>query len=380
MIPTTNLDNSGKKLFSVRKFNMMDSLYIIGNIAAKDILDAIKNRVVVYQIIAMSVLLVAIKGLGLIIQPPATQVMVFDPAGSTLSAMLAESTEFSVHQAASLEELQTSISNMGFGLGAEMGLEIAPGFDLQFEDSEQVEIKGYVSWANRGKAKALQAEIGAALTELVGKPVTVEIEGNIITPPAKIGLLVGIITIFAVTIILNNGIILVPALMIEEKQNHTLDALLVSPASINQVVAGKAIAGAFYVLVTVLIVYLVYWSGVYNWGVTALFLLGAVLFAVSVGLLFGVLFDRQQEMTGWLSFCLVFIIGTIFIELINLDLPVWIEQLLPWIPPVALARIFWASFSSQPDISQILLAFGSVLIFSCILFGIVAWRIKQADR
>ncbi len=171
-----------------------------------------------------------------------------------------------------------------------------------------------------------------------------------------------------------------PALLLEEKQNRSLEALLVSPASIGQVVAGKALAGTFYILVTTAIVYLVYWSGVYHWGVTALFVIGAVLFAVSLGLLFGVVFDRQQEMTGWLSLALVLISGTIFIELVNLELPAVFEQLLPWLPPVALANIFWASFSSRIDYQQVLLSFGLVVVVSSLIFGFITWRIKQLDR
>lgn len=359
---------------------MFENLYIIWTIAVKDILDAIKNRFVLYQIIAVSVILVSIKGLSLIIQPPYTQIIVFDPAGSNLSAMLEESPDFGVSQAASLKELQQLISNMGFGLGAEMGIEIPPGFDVNFENGEQSEISGYVSWANRRKAAGIQAEMEAALQDLTGKPIKINIDGNIITPPGEIGLLVGIVTIFAVTIILNIGIILVPALMLEEKQNRTLDALLVSPASIGQVVAGKALAGTFYILVTAAIVYLIYWSGVYHWGVTALFVIGAVLFAVAVGLLFGILFDRQQEMTGWLSLLLVFISGSIFVELINVELPAFLEQLLPWLPPVALAKIFWASFSSRIDTLQILSSFSAVLIVSGFIFGFIIWRVKQLDR
>jgi ABC-2 type transport system permease protein len=65
---------------------------------------------------------------------------------------------------------------------------------------------------------------------------------------------------FAVTIMLTMGILLVPTLMLEEKQTRTMDALLVSPASISQVVIGKAIAGFFYILVTAAIVYLIYWT------------------------------------------------------------------------------------------------------------------------
>jgi ABC-2 type transport system permease protein len=359
---------------------MIDNLFIIGSIAAKDILDAIKNRLVIYQIIALSIILISIKGLGLIIEEPTTQVIIFDPGGSNLSRMIEESQDFNGYQAESLEELQQSINNMGFGLGAELGLEIPPGFDSQLESSEQPVLKGYVSWANRNKAAQIRSGMEAALLELTGVPILISLEGNIITPPAEIGLLVGIVTIFAITIILTIGIILVPSLMIEEKQEHTLDALLVSPASIGQVVAGKALAGTFYILVTTLIVYLIYWSGVYNWGVTALFVIGAILFAVSVGLLFGVLFDRQSEMTGWLSLALVLISGTVFIELINLDIPAFLDQILPWLPPVALARIFWASYSSQVDYQQVFASFGVVVFVAGMIFGFIVWKIKQLDR
>jgi ABC-type Na+ efflux pump permease subunit len=325
-------------------------------------------------------ILVSIKGLSLIIQPPATQLIIYDPAGSTFTKLLENSEEFSPQQVVSLDELQAAISSMGFGLGAQIGLEIPPGVENQIENDQPLELEGYVSWSNRSQAGKIKQETEEALQDLIGKPVHVSLEGNIITPSREVGLLVGIVTMFAVTIILTIGIILVPTLMIEEKQNHTLDALLLSPASIGQVVAGKALAGAFYVLVTTLIVYLVYWSGVYSWAVTMLFVIGAVLFAVSVGLLLGVIFDRQQEMTGWLSLILVLVSGTIFIELINLDLPAVLDRIIPWLPPVALARLYWASFSSHLDIQQVLASFAVVAIFSTILFGILAWRIKLLDQ
>ena len=359
---------------------MIDKMYIIGSIAAKDIQDALKNRFVIYQIIAVSVILLSIRGLGLILEPPTTQIVIFDPGGSTFSSMVEDSPDLRVIQAESLVDLQGVISNMGFGLGAELGIEIPPGFDTQLESMDQPELQGYVSWANRNKAVAIKDEIESALQELTGKPILINLEGNIITPPGDIGLLVGIVTMFAVTIILTIGIILVPSLMLEEKQNRTLDALLVSPASIGQVVAGKALAGTFYILVTTLIVYLIYWSGVYSWGITGLFVIGAVLFAVSVGLIFGVVFDRPQEMTGWLSLVMVLVSGTIFVELINLDLPPFLEQILPWLPPVALAKIFWASFSSQVDYQQVWASFAVVVIISGLLFGFIIWRIRQLDR
>jgi ABC-2 type transport system permease protein len=318
--------------------------------------------------------------LGLIIQPPYTQIVVYDPGGSSLGETLSSSPDFGVSKAISMDELQKTIGNMGFGLGAEIGIEIPLEFDQYFESEENPKINGYVSWANRTKAAGLKQEMETALLELTGKPIVVIIDGNIISPPKEIGLLVGLVTMFAVTIILTIGVILVPTLLLEEKQSRTLDALLVSPANISQIVIGKAIAGFFYIFVTAVIIYLIYWTGVVHWGITGLFVIGAGLFSVAVGLLFGILFNNQQEMTGWLSFIMILISGSIFIELINLEVSNLIEVLLQWLPPVALAKLFWASFSTQVQFSQVWINFAITLFVSSLLYGYIIWRIKQLDR
>ena len=88
---------------------MMSSWHVVWTIAVKDIIDAIKNRVVLSQIIAVSVILLAIKGLGLVIQPPYTQIVVYDPGSTFLAQELAEDPGFSVHSASSLDELQRKL-------------------------------------------------------------------------------------------------------------------------------------------------------------------------------------------------------------------------------------------------------------------------------
>jgi ABC-2 type transport system permease protein len=357
-----------------------DSLYIILTIASKDILDAIKNRMVVSQIIVVTFILLTVKGLSWVIQPPYTQIMVFDPGNSYLTQVLEDSPDFDVQHAASVEELQQVIGNMGFGLGAELGIAIPDDFDLILDSGDQSEISGYISWANRTKAPALKSEMESALQELTGRSVIVDIEGNIISPPPEIGLLGGLITVFAVTIILLMGIILVPNLVLEEKETRTMEALLISPASISQVVVGKALAGFFYILVTSAIVYIIYWTGVVHWGLTLLFVLASGLFSVALGLTFGMIFNSQQEMTGWLSLTLIVITGSIFIVLIGLDMPDLIETLIKFIPSVALAKIFWASFSTQAEINQVWMNMTIVVVFSVILYGFIIWKVRQLDR
>ncbi len=85
-------------------------------------------------------------------------------------------------------------------------------------------------------------------------------------------------------------------------------------------------------------------------------------------------------MTGWLSLTIVVITGSIFTVLIGLDMPAWLDTLIQWLPSVALAKIFWASFSTQAQLAQILRNLGIVIVASGILYGFVIWRLRLLDR
>ena len=92
------------------------------------------------------------------------------------------------------------------------------------------------------KTNQFKTEFEALIEEILDQPVRIQIEGNIVYPPHDSGLWLLMVTITPVIVILMMGISLVPALLFEEKQTNTMSALLVSPASISQVVVGKALA------------------------------------------------------------------------------------------------------------------------------------------
>ena len=131
---------------------------------------------------------------------------------------------------------------------------------------------------------------------------------------------------------------------------------------------------------TTAIVYIIYWTEVVHWGLVLIFVAGSGLFAVAVGLLFALMFDVLQEMTGWMSLTLIVITGSIFIVLIGLDKPPFIVMIIQWLPSVALAKIFWASFSTQVQVNQVWANVGIVLVVSAILYGFVIWWVRQLDR
>jgi hypothetical protein len=61
---------------------IIDSLNVIWTIASKDIVDALRNKLITSMILGLSLMLMMPKVMGLIIDPPYTQVLVYYPGNS----------------------------------------------------------------------------------------------------------------------------------------------------------------------------------------------------------------------------------------------------------------------------------------------------------
>lgn len=362
----------------IEKF--IDRLHIIAAITWKDILDAFSNKIILSMIIVMVIMLLLPKGMTLIIVPPYTDVVVFDPYSSRLVSALDDSPQFRVHQADSIDKLEQAISSLGLGIGAQLGLAVSDEFDLLLESGQKPELEGYIAWSNRNKATQLKTDIEDQISKLLDQPVQINIERNFVYPLADITLMLGILTITLVTLILFIGISLVPFLLFEEKQTKTLDALLVSPASISQVIIGKALAGFFYVLVTAGLVFAIYWTWVVNWGLAILFVLGIGLFSVAVGLFLGSFFERQQEVSGLIPVLVVFFIAAMFVEMLEFELPTLIQAVIPLIPSVALGKIFVASLSHGVPVSTVFWNIFSVMVISILIYALVIWKNQRLNN
>ncbi|MBL7065145.1 MAG: ABC transporter permease [Anaerolineae bacterium] len=362
------------------KKKLTDGLYIVWTIASKDIVDSLRNKLIISLILGMGFMLLMPKVMGLMLVPPETPVLVYDPGESRLTAELENSAQYQVQRARSLAEVEQVIGSTGFGLGVEFGLVAPDDFDQVLEDGGQPELDGYVAWANRMKASQLKADFEEQIEEMVGQPVRINVEGNIVYPPSDSGLWLLMVTITPVTVILMMGIQLVPTLLFEEKQTKTMSALLVSPASIGQVVVGKALAGLFYVLVSAGVVFAINWAGVVHWEVVLLFVLGIGVFGVGVGLVLGSFFERQQDVAGLTMLLLVVFIGALFVNMLGLDIPAVVQAIIPWVPSVALAEIIRFVFLESTPWVQVWSKLGSVLAISLLLYGVVVWKVRRSDR
>lgn len=215
---------------------------------------------------------------------------------------------------------------------------------------------------------------------LLPKLLPLILEQPVAAPPPGGTLSLGLTTINAVIMILLMGISLVPSLWFEEKQTKTLQALLVSPASIGQVVAGKALAGAFYTLVTAALIFAICWADVTHWGPAVLFVIGGAVFSVAVGLVLGSFYDRQQDVAGPLAGLVLILVGAPVARLLGVELPALVERILSWVPSVALTEVFRAAFLEAVPANQILTNLGLVLAVSLLLFALVIWKVRRSDR
>ena len=108
------------------------------------------------------------------------------------------------------------------------------------------------------------------------------------------------------------GALVVPLLLVEEKEKRTLDFLLTSPASLTEIITGKALTGVVYSLLIAGMLLAINHKLVGNWPLTLLTVLLGLLFVVAIGLFMGSLFQNTMQVNTWASLVLFVLLAPSF--------------------------------------------------------------------
>lgn len=354
-----------------------DNLNIIWAIASKDIADALKNRVVVSMIFLLSIMLLVPKALPYIFEQTQTVLPIYTLGDASMLSEIKSTPDLLVQELHSEEDWKLALCG---GIYPEIGLIFPANFEQVNSGSDQLDFQGFVCWNKRHQVSAVLPKLEGLLSQSLGRKVGIQVESNLVFPPMDGLLYFSLAMINTVVFILIIGIFMVPSLILEEKETKTMQALLVSPASITQVVAGKALAGLFYILVSALLIFLISWVDVIHWDMVLVFVIASGIFSVAVGLLLGSLFDKQQDMVGWMIAIVLLLVGATLIRALGVELPHFVSSVLTWVPSVALAEIYRAALSEKISAIQIWSNLGIVLAVSLLLYGIVIYKIKRSDR
>jgi hypothetical protein len=190
-----------------------------------------------------------------------------------------------------------------------------------------------------------------------------------------------VISIMICTTLMTLGVSLVPLLMVEEKEAHTLETLLISPARYLQVLAGKALAGSVYCLSGILVILIAYRFLIVHWEIALLALVLGTSFAVAVGLLIGVIMNNPTSIGIWAAVVMfILIIPPVLVGLSNLELAPWLEAILDYWPSTAILQLFNYSMVVVTPQQLIIRNVFTVITAAIVLYLASWWMVRRGDR
>src|SRR6185295_14438354 len=247
---------------------------VVSTITRKDLVDAIRHRYLLTALVTpllvallFRVMLPSMSGGKLL------TVVVHDAGGSGLVAELRNTPQIGVVEASSADATAREVETRK-AIG---GLVVPANFDSDIAAGKQPELTVYVN--NRKtpfEQAALRQTLGRMVRAFAKQPeparltwVDIDKEANSQlsgrTSLDQILLPLLLILTFAMT-----GAFVVPLLIVEEKEKRTLDFLLSSPASLNEIIAGKALTGVVYTLLIAGILLGINRQFIRNWPLTML--------------------------------------------------------------------------------------------------------------
>jgi ABC-2 type transport system permease protein len=357
--------------------SLLDTLYTAWIIGTKDILDALKNKSSRANILITLGIVVFFYYLS-VLRPfdRNASVVVYDEGNNSLaleSVTLADGAEYSFREATSLAEMERMMANQS------LGLVLPADLDGTLASGGTPTLRGYLFWAERMKGSELEEKYSQAFSEILGQPVQVAIGKNIIIPQAEAGGMQTTVTYLMIYFVFSIALLLIPHLMVEERQTHTLDALLTSPASPGQIVLGKALAGFFYILVTGGLGLVLFSAFIVNWVIALAAFLGFALLATGLGLAVGSFISSMKQSGIWMLVVILFmVVPPLFYMEPNLK--TGIRTVLTWFPSSALASLFRFACSTGVNAAQVWPNLAVALASITAVFALVVWKVRRTGR
>jgi len=350
---------------------------IIAAITRKDIVDAIRNRYLLTALITplfvallFRILLPGVNPRNLL------TVVVHDSGNSAMVAELRKTPQINVVAAPSAEATAGEVEKRK-AIG---GLVVPVNFDADVTAGKQPELTIYV---NNTKSVFEQAAFRRLLDQQVqslvkypepARMVWIDVDKETSDQNrggAGLGqMLLPLLLIMTLGMI---GVMVMPLLLVEEKEKRTLDFLLSSPASLKEIIAGKALTGVVYTVLIAGLLLIINRQLVGNWLLTSVSILLGLVFVVAVGLVMGSLLNTTMQVNTWASSVLIVLLAPSFP---SLGLPAPIETAMRLIPTYYLTEALNLSLAGSAS-SRIWGHFGVLLVSSVIAFSAAVWALRR---
>ncbi len=279
-----------------------------------DILFSVPTLSMLLTPVILSVLFAVLSGL---IGRPPVKLLVYNPDGSRISEVVAQSLSASDIVYADFPDEISAAFEPGKSPAYTLGMVVPPGFDASLEQGEHPRVALYF---NENQVNALQRQRVVGVIDDYARSVSNTLPTVIITPttsdPAALLFNLDMNTFYVALALLTSisvGISLVSTLLVEEKERKTLRMLLISPATLTDVVLGKLLVGVAYQLILSVVIMALLHGFVGDLPLVFLFVLLITGFGHALSLLAGSVFQTTGGLGGFLGIVsLLFVLPTVF--------------------------------------------------------------------
>ena len=352
---------------------------VVSAITRKDVIDAIRHRYLLTALVTP--LFVAL--MFRVMLPgddkgKVQTVVVHAAAGSGLVAELRNTPQVTIVEAASADATASEVEKRKV-IG---GLVVPANFDADLAAGKQPQLTVYVNnQKNVFEQAAFRRLVNQTIRTLAKQPepanlVWVDVDKKASNPlrdatsMEQLFLPMLLILTFGMT-----GAFVVPLLIVEEKEKRTLDFLLSSPASLNDIIAGKALTGVVYTLLIAGVLVGINRQLVRNWPLTLLTLALGLVFVVGVGLVVGSLLKNTMQVNTWASFVLIVLLAPTFP---SIGISAWFDKAMRVIPTYYLTEALRLSLAGTIT-SQLWIYLAVLLGCTFLVFAGAWWALHRRE-
>lgn len=287
-------------------------------IACKDALEILFNKAALSMLLIPVLLAILFAMLSGLLGSQPTKLLIYNPENSRIAQVVSRSIPGSQVTLANFPDEVTSAFAQGSNPSYALGMVVPSGFDDSLSRGEHPALALYF---NDNQVNEIQRQrVVSAITDYASS-VSYLLPPVIIVPttviPAMFPFNLDLSAFYVALALLTSisvGISLVSTLLVEEKEQKTLRMLLVSPATLTDVVLGKLLIGIGYQLVLSVVIMALLRGFVGNLPLVLLFVLLTTCFGLTLSLLAGSIFRTMSGVGGFLGIVnLLFVIPVVFV-------------------------------------------------------------------
>jgi ABC-2 type transport system permease protein len=362
------------------------NLRTVLTIARKDVLDAVRNRYLFLSMIlpiGMSVVFRLVFGGGTGVEM--LRVAVYDPGSSRITAGLQEIPDLNLVEVDSENGLWEEVED-----DASAGILVPPDFDAAMDAGNRPELTVYMNRGRGGSEQMMVREIVYQQIWALGEDSTPadvvwkdslspieEAEGGAVRED-EFRIESYLLVMFLMMSLTMTGTLVVPLLLVEEKEKHTMEFLLVSPAAPAEIAAGKALTGMAYAGLSAGVLLALNGGGSGNWPATIVALFLGALFLVMIGLLEGSLLHTTMQINTWSPIIILVLLAPSMLGVIRL--PAAIDAVVRAVPTYYLANLLEESLSGRTTPAEAAAQLAILAGGAAAVFAAVVWVIRQQER